>query len=126
MLYTRREIGKLALMAVPAASLVERPFAALAQARRPNSVIGGVSIGTITYSYRSLPDQSAEATLRYVVESGISQIELMNGPAESFAGAPPGGRGGGGGGGRRGEAPTPEQQAAQRESADRLKTWRTS
>src|SRR5258706_3559304 len=127
MLYTRRDVGKLALMAMPAASLLESPFTALAQARKPNSVIGGVSIGTITYSYRSLPDQSAEATLRYVVESGISQIELMNGPAESFAGAPPGGRGGGGaGGGRRGEAPSPEQQAAQRESTDRLKKWRTS
>src|SRR5436190_14151570 len=124
MLYTRREIGKLALIAVPAASLGERPFAALAQARKPNSVIGGVSIGTITYSYRSMPDQSAEATLRYVVESGISQIELMNGPAESFAGAPQGGRGGGGG--RRGGPPTPEQQSAQRESAERLKKWRTS
>ncbi len=122
MLYTRREIGTLALMAVPAASLVERPFAALAQARKPNSVIGGVSIGTITYSYRSMPDQSAEATLRYVVESGISQIELMNGPAESFAGAPQGQRGGG----RRGAPPTPEQQAAQRESADRMKKWRLS
>src|SRR5947207_6896817 len=123
MLYTRREIGKLALMA-PTASLVERPVAALAQTRRPNSVFGGVSIGTITYSYRSMPDQSAEATLRYVVESGISQIELMNGPAESFAGAPQGGRGGGGG--RRGGPPTPEQQSAQRESAERLRQWRTS
>src|SRR6266545_4095610 len=121
MLYTRREIGKLALMA-PTASLVERPFAALTQAWKPNSVIGGVSIGTITYSYRSMPDQSAEATLRYVVESGISQIELMNGPAESFAGAPQGQRGGG----RRGEPPTPEQQAAQRASADRMKKWRLS
>src|SRR6184192_1069919 len=122
MLYTRREIGALALM-VPAAALLERPFASLAQARKPNSVIGGVRIGTITYSYRSMPDQSAEATLRYVVESGISQIELMNGPAESFAGAPQGGRGGGG---RRGEPPTPEQQSAQRESAERFKKWRTS
>src|SRR5437773_9778305 len=98
MLYTRREIGTLALMAVPPASLVERPFAALAQARKPNSVIGGVQIGTITYSYRSMPDQSAEATLKYVVDSGISAIELMGGPVESFAGAPSSGRGGGGGG----------------------------
>jgi sugar phosphate isomerase/epimerase len=70
-----------------------------------------------------MPDQSAEATLRYVLESGISQIELMNGPAESFAGAPQGARGGGG---RRGQPPTPDQQAAQRESADTLKQWRTS
>ena len=122
MLYTRREIGKLALMALPAASLVESPFAALAQARKPNSLIAGVNIGTITYSYRSMPDQSAEATLRYVLESGISQIELMNGPAESFAGAPQAARGGGG---RRGQPPTPSQ-AAERESADRLKQWRTS
>src|SRR5258707_354994 len=127
MLYTRRDFGKLALVAWPAASLDEGPLVAAAQARKPNSVIGGVSIGTITYSYRSMPDQSAEATLRYVVESGISQIELMNGPAERFAGAPPGGGGGGGGGGgRRGEPPTPAQQVAQRESADRLKQWRTS
>ena len=120
--YTRRDFGKLALTAVPAAGLF-KPFEALAQAGKPNSVIDGVHIGTITYSYRSMPDQSAEATLKYILESGISEIELMNGPAESFAGAPPTGRGGGGG--RRGEA-TPEQQAAQREAADRLKKWRTS
>jgi sugar phosphate isomerase/epimerase len=124
MQYTRREIGRLALTALPAAALLERPFQALAQTRRPSSVIDGVHLGTITYSYRSMPDQSAEATLRYILESGISEIELMNGPAESFAGAPPSGRGGGSG--RRGEPPTPEQQAAQRDAADRLKRWRTS
>jgi hypothetical protein len=44
MLYTRRDIGKLALMAVPAASLVESPFVELAQTRKPNSVIGGAAI----------------------------------------------------------------------------------
>src|SRR5262245_46532795 len=98
--YTRREIGKLALTALPAATLLGHPLAALAQARKPDSVIDGVRIGTITYSYRSMPDQSAEATLRYIVESGISAIELMGGPAESFAGAPQTARGGGG---RRGQ-----------------------
>jgi sugar phosphate isomerase/epimerase len=123
MQYTRRDIGKLALTALPAATLLE-PFDALAQARKPNSLINGVHIGTITYSYRSMPDQSAEATLKYVVDSGISEIEMMNGPAESFAGAPQAGRGGGGG--RRGEEPTPQQQAAQRDAAERLKKWRTS
>jgi sugar phosphate isomerase/epimerase len=55
---------------------------------KPNSLIEGVQIGVITYSYRSLPDQSAEATLKYVVDSGISAIELMGDPAESFAGKP--------------------------------------
>ena len=74
-------------------------FTAFAQGK-PNSKIDGVQIGTITYSYRSMPDQSAEATLRYIVESGISAVELMGGPIESYAGDPDGGRGRGGGGGR--------------------------
>ncbi len=55
---------------------------------KPNSRINGVQIGCITYSFRSMPDQSAEATLGYVRESGISAIELMGGPAEQFAGIP--------------------------------------
>jgi len=99
MTFTRREFGKLALASVPGAALHHTPLfgAGLVQAR-PNSLINGVQIGAITYSYRQMPDQSAEATLKYVVESGISAIELMGGPVESFAGAP-GGRGGGAGGG---------------------------
>jgi sugar phosphate isomerase/epimerase len=105
MSYTRREFGKLALAGVPAAVFLGRSeslFGALPQAK-PSSVFGGVQIGTITYSYRSMADQSAEAILKYVVESGISGIELMGGPAESFAGAPQAaGRGGGPGGGGRG------------------------
>ena len=113
MSYTRREFGKLAITGLPAAAVLgssESIFGALAQAAKPNSLINGVQIGTITYSYRSMLDQSAEATLKYVVDSGISGIELMGGPVESFAGAPAGpGRGGGpGGGGRRGEGSGPD------------------
>ncbi|WP_114751372.1 sugar phosphate isomerase/epimerase family protein [Pleomorphovibrio marinus] len=55
---------------------------------KPNSKINGVQIGCITYSFRSLPDQSAEATLQYVKDCGINAIELMGGPAEGFAGMP--------------------------------------
>ena len=121
MRYTRREAAKLALTAAPA--LLARPATALAQGR-PNSTIHGVRVGAITYSYRTMPDQSAEATLRYIVDSGISQIEFMGGPIEAFAGAPPAPSGGGGR--RGGTPPTPEQQAAQREAADKLKAWRGS
>ena len=121
--YTRREIGKLALTAIPGASLLTHPLAAFAQTK-PNSTINGVRVGTITYSYRSMPDQSAEATLRYIVDSGISQIEFMGGPVEAFAGAPQAPQGGGGR--RGGQPPTPEQQAAQREAAEKLRAWRTS
>ena len=52
-------------------------LAAQQQAPKPNSTFNGVQIGTITYSYRSMPDQSAEATLRYIGDSGIDQIEFM-------------------------------------------------
>jgi len=55
---------------------------------KPDSMINGVQIGCITYSFRSMDDQSAEATLKYVTDAGISAIELMGGPAESFAGLP--------------------------------------
>jgi hypothetical protein len=63
MRYTRREFGKFAIAGLPASALAARSFDALAQTTRPNSVINGVHLGTITYSYRSMPDQSAEATL---------------------------------------------------------------
>jgi sugar phosphate isomerase/epimerase len=110
MSYTRREFGKLALAGLPAAAVIghtESIFGAFAQAK-PNSLINGVQIGTITYSYRSMPDQSAEATLKYILDSGISAIELMGGPVESYAGAPTSGRGGGAGRGPGGPGGPPE------------------
>jgi sugar phosphate isomerase/epimerase len=119
---TRRDFTKLALTA-PVAAWLAQPLSAQAQTRRPNSVINGVNIGAITYSYRSMPDQSAEAYLRYVVDSGISQIEFMGGPVEAFAGAPVMPRIGPGG---RGVALTAEQQAQQREAQAKLRAWRTS
>ena len=124
MRYSRRDLGKLALSAVPAVTILKGPTAALAQApAKPNSTVNGVDLGTITYSYRSMPDQSAEAILRYVLDSGISRIEFMGGPVEAFAGAP---QAAGRGGGRRGQPPTPEQQPMQREAANGLRAWRTS
>jgi sugar phosphate isomerase/epimerase len=103
MTYTRREFGRLALAGLPAAAVLGNGGSILgvfAQAK-PSSLIEGVQIGAITYSFRSMADQSAAATLKYVVDAGISAIELMGGPVESFAGAPAtGGPGRGGGGGR--------------------------
>jgi sugar phosphate isomerase/epimerase len=55
---------------------------------KPKSLFKGVQIGTITYSFREMPDQSAEAVLKYVLDCGISAIELMGEPVEAFAGAP--------------------------------------
>lgn len=109
MLYSRREIAKLALAAGAAAPLI---------AAKPNSNVGGVQIGIITYSFRALPG-SAEETLRYCTECGISGIELMSGVAEDYAGAPPAPP-------RfpRGATPSPEQRAAVQKATEDLKRWR--
>jgi len=54
---------------------------------KPNSVIKGVQIGVITYSFRSMPS-SAQQLLQYCLECGVSAVELMGDAAEAFAGAP--------------------------------------
>lgn len=52
---------------------------------KPNSVINGVRVGCITYSYRGGKD-TADYTLNCLVENGLSETELMGGPIGSYAG----------------------------------------
>ncbi|HEX5026480.1 MAG TPA: sugar phosphate isomerase/epimerase [Agriterribacter sp.] len=54
---------------------------------KPDSKFFGVQIGVITYSYRSMP-ADVEQLLKYIVESGISAIELMGDAVEAYAGKP--------------------------------------
>jgi sugar phosphate isomerase/epimerase len=127
--YTRREFTKLALTAAPAIGVIGEPVFGWAGAQtKPNSLVNGVQLGVITYSYRQMPDQSAEATLQYILDSGISAIELMDGPAEMYAGKPASPARGSGPG--RGAQLTPEQQAerraAQQTAQAELKKWRLS
>src|ERR1017187_7910774 len=117
MLYTRRDIGKIALAGGAASKLMG--------AAKPNSKIDGVQVGAISYSWRSMDgaNNDANKVLQYCLASGISAIELMGGPAEAFAGAPNAGSGAGGG---RAQQLTPEQQAARQAAAEALKKWRLS
>jgi sugar phosphate isomerase/epimerase len=84
----RRFIGTTALAAAGVAFASKSVFAAgsLFQAK-PNSVINGVQIGVITYSFRSMPG-SAEQLLQYCLQCNINAIELMGDAAETFAGIP--------------------------------------
>lgn len=53
----------------------------------PDSKFFGVQIGVITYSYRSMP-HNVEQLLQYIVDSGISAVELMGDAVEAYAGKP--------------------------------------
>ncbi len=75
-----------------------------AAAAKPDSVIEGVRIGCITYSYRG-GVETAEYTLDCLLKDGLSETELMDGPIRSFAGISAGrGR-------RGGDAPPPPDDA---------------
>ena len=105
--YSRRDFGKLALGSIPLAATVlanpERLFSM--PAPKPDSYIKGVQIGVISYSFRSMPDQSAEAMLGYMTTAGLSACELET-PVWPYAykkmGFTPPARGGFPGGGRGG------------------------
>src|SRR5512143_3787418 len=60
-----------------------------ATAEKPNSKIGGVQVGAITYSWRSMPGKP-EDIIRYCAMAGIDSLELMGNVAEEYAGIPGG------------------------------------
>src|SRR5689334_15440161 len=87
MTMTRRELGKLMLMA-PAAGWLSRDVLASMQAAKPNSKWAGVQVGlNVPYNYgtRTMPvDEVIERT----VTLGVSAVELRSQPIELFMGAP--------------------------------------
>ena len=56
---------------------------------KPDSRFGGVQVGAITYSWRSMPG-TPEDIIKYCQQTGISSIELMGDVAEKYAGIPDG------------------------------------
>ena len=88
----------------------EAPLTAAAAAAKPNSVLSGVRIGCITYSYRG-GINSAEDTLKALVRDGLSEVELMGGPIQAYAGLR--------GEGTRGRRGDPAEQPARPTEAQR-------
>ncbi len=78
---------------------------------KPHSVFNGVRIGCITYSYRGGSINSAEDTLQALIQDGLSEVELLGGPIQAYAGL--------GGGGARGRKGRPSKKSAQPTDAQR-------
>jgi len=74
--YTRRDLGKIALLSLPLA----RGFAAI------DSNFGGVQIGAITYSFRGTND--LDVIIQDMVKIDLGEVELMSEDAERAACAP--------------------------------------
>lgn len=90
----------------------DEPAASL-PAGKPNSVCNGVRIGCISYSYRGGSINTAAETLNALLQDGLSEVELMDGPICSYAGI----RLGGGRGRKNGPAETPPKPTdAEREA----------
>jgi sugar phosphate isomerase/epimerase len=120
MLYTRRELGRLALATLPAAGLAGRSLTVFgAAAVKPNSKVAGVQIGlNVPYDFGNNL-MSGDEVLDGCVKLGVSAVELRSQPVELFMGVPPAllaapSRG----------TPTPEQTAARKSGADDLRKWR--
>ena len=113
MTLTRRDLGKLALAALPAAAL---------RAAKPNSVFGGVQVGiNAPYSFHNIPG-GADDILNYMTRLNLSAAELRLQPVEAYLKAPvvpPAPRGN--------AAPlSPEMEAERKSAADALTKWRLS
>src|SRR5688572_14329631 len=124
-MYTRRELARLALSAVPAAYVL-RDMPLLGQSK-PNSKVRGVQIGmNVPYNFggRSAP---IDEIIQKCLQLGVSGVELRTQPVEADMGLPdslvtaaaaPGGR--------NAKPQTPEQEAARKAAVEELRKWRLS
>ncbi|HTS63656.1 MAG TPA: TIM barrel protein [Candidatus Acidoferrales bacterium] len=132
--YTRRDLGKLALAALPAATLA---------AAKLDSNFGGVQIGVnAPYSFHNMPG-GADDIVNYCTQTGIGALELRLQPVEAYLKAPawvnplpaprpntpppPPAPAASGAPPKKGRAPmTPEQIAERKAAVEALDKWRLS
>jgi len=90
MVYTRRELGKMALATIPAAGLWPASLDALTRTlQKPNSKWAGVQVGmNVPYNFGTGNYTSGDEILDRCVKLGISGVELRAQPVELFLGSP--------------------------------------
>lgn len=116
---SRREFLGKSVTALTAASFIPSLFSCTSKSGQAsvesvsgfgqvNSNFGGVQIGAITYSWRSMPG-GLENVIDYCQEANISSIELMSNDLETYLGAP---------------QFNPEQEAEKDKYKKDIKEWR--
>ncbi|MEI8224376.1 MAG: twin-arginine translocation signal domain-containing protein [Bacteroidota bacterium] len=79
----RKFLGTAATAAAFAAVPFNYSFAIGTQGKKPNSKVAGVQLGLTTYCYRSIP-HSAEECLGYILQAGVSSVEMRSVLEESL------------------------------------------
>jgi sugar phosphate isomerase/epimerase len=103
---TRRELGKLAMTAIPVAGIVAPSRLGAQGAARPNSKFAGVQVGlNVPYNYGGR-DMNPDEVLSRTLKLNVNALELRSQPVETFLGSPA----------ANGQKATPED----------MRTWRTS
>ena len=117
MLYTRRELGKLALASVPATGFLLKSDS-LRAAAMPNSKWAGVQVGmNVPYNFGNNM-MTGDETLEGCVRLGVSGVELRSQPVEQFLGVPLNLIA------SRGRGTPPPDPAMQQARAEELSKWR--
>jgi sugar phosphate isomerase/epimerase len=118
---TRRQLGEMALAAIPMAGTPLTGGLQSLQSGRPGSRFGGVQVGIIAGSFRRL-GPSVEDVLRLTAQLGLNVIELDVEFFEPYFGAPklppPAGRGA--------PPPTAEETRSRDAARQDLRIWRES
>jgi len=116
MLYTRRELGKLALAGVPLACTLAKLDAFAAA--KPDSKWEDVQVGmNVPYNFGNNM-MSPDETLDRCLQLGVSAVELRSQPVEQFLGVPVALIA------TRGRGTPPPDPARQKQDADDLRKWR--
>ena len=103
---TRRELGKLAMTAVPMGGFMPSARLAAQGAAKPNSRFAGVQVGlNVPYNFGGR-DMNPDEVLSRTLKLNVNALELRSQPVESFLGSPA----------ANGQKATPED----------MRKWRTS
>ena len=84
---TRRKFIGQSVVAMSAALLQPGLLSCSGKPSGINSRFAGIQVGTISYSFRSMPGSASEI-LGYLKAAGLSSVELMGNTMEQYAGAP--------------------------------------